>query len=288
MAELIAQATNHELCSVKSSQACSGGCIHRAEIVELDDGRRYFVKSSRDARNMFRTEAQGLSELAASGCMRVPDVVAQGTLSAGEDCLILEAINSGPRPHDFFETLGSCLARLHDTNRRDYCGWTTDNYLGSNLQRNTPNDSWLEFFAEQRLRAQLRMARNQGLGSPELFQLTERVISRLDQWIDDDGEHVSLLHGDLWSGNLLCDTQGQPVIFDPAVYYGHRETDLAMPLLFGGFSDAFVASYDEVLPLPSGWRQRVELYQLYHLLNHLNLFGSGYLDSCLEIVRKYG
>lgn len=146
----------------------------------------------------------------------------------------------------------------------------------------------MAFFAECRLSYQLRLARQGGLGSGELFRLADRTVQRLENLLGAQVPPPSLLHGDLWNGNLLVGAAGNAVVIDPAVYYGHREAELAMPLLFGGFPAEFFDAYSEAWPLASGWQDRVEIYKLYHLLNHLNLFGVGYLDSCLEIVRRFG
>lgn len=285
---LIGSATGSRGVEISATRACSGGCIHHADILELTDGRKFFVKSSPRAEDMFAQEAQGLAALAAANTLRVPAVVTVGSLEADSACLILEVIESGPASASFWSQFGGGFAELHRTATAASYGWSCDNYLGSSLQRNGPHEDWVEFFAEQRLRYQLRLARQRGAGSRELFKLTERLIERLDKLVGASPSLPSLLHGDLWSGNFLADERGSPVVFDPAVYYGHREADLAMPMLFGGFPAEFFEAYQQAWPLEAGWRQRVEIYQLYHLLNHLNLFGSGYLDSCLEIARRYG
>lgn len=289
LAELIATGLSTPIVAVVGSSSCSGGCIHRAEIVQLSDTRRYFVKSSPNAGEMLRLEAEGLNALAATATIRIPKVIAVGEINAQEHCLILEVIESQQKPatDEPLRLLGRQLALLHRNARSASYGWHEHNFLGSNRQSNTTSSSWTKFFAEQRLLPQLQMARNRGVGTRELFRLADRLIGRLDQLIPENDEHASLLHGDLWNGNFLIDDDGQPVIFDPAVYYGHREAELAMPLLFGGFPAEFFEAYQEVWPLAEGWPERVELYKLYHLLNHLNLFGSGYLESCVEIVRRF-
>lgn len=287
LVELIAEATNNRPVAVQHRQTCSGGCIHQAELMELVDGRRFFVKSSQHSAAMFELEAQGLAALAATNTLRIPQVIATGSLGGQEACLILEAIESGTQVNQFFEVFGRAFAAMHRADVAPLFGWSSDNYLGSSVQRNSQNEDWIEFFAECRLRSQLRTARHQGVGSHELFKLCERVIDRLEGYLGTPSDPPSLLHGDLWSGNWLPDENGHPVIFDPAIYYGRREADLAMPLLFGGFSASFFEAYQEAWPLEDGWQDRVELYKLVHLLNHLNLFGSGYLESCLEIVRRF-
>jgi protein-ribulosamine 3-kinase len=287
LAELIAEATGSAFSAVGEERACGGGCIHHAQRVRLEDGREFFVKSNRRAAGMFEQERAGLEALYRAGTLRVPMSVAQGKLSDNEDCLILEYISPRSPSTDFFARLGTQLAELHRSQTSCQFGWPQDNYLGSSLQRNPLTQDWAEFFAQHRLRHQLQLARRAGNGSQELFQLTERLCDRLERVLGTDGEPACLLHGDLWSGNFMSDEQGQPVVFDPAVYYGHREAEMAMPLLFGGFGSDFFSAYHEAWPLQAGWRDRVEIYKLYHLLNHLNLFGAGYLESCLEIVRRF-
>lgn len=284
---MLAAALDVSELKIRSSRSCPGGCIHHAHIVELDTGERYFVKSSPRAAVMFEQEASGLVALTQAAALRVPAVVTSGPLDEQHDCLVLEALESASPAGNFWEQFGHGLANLHRATTAANFGWSGDNFLGSNVQRNAPTGNWVEFFAEQRLGYQLRLARQNALGSRELFKLTERLISRLAGWLEHPDDPPSLLHGDLWSGNYLADEQGAPAIFDPAVYYGRREAELAMPLLFGGFPTAFFSAYDEAWPLEAGWRERVKIYQLYHLLNHLNLFGSGYLDSCLEIARRF-
>jgi protein-ribulosamine 3-kinase len=284
---LISNATGAPAATVSSSQVCSGGCIHHAEVVELSDGRRFFVKSNQSVGDMFAQEALALAALAQVAVIRVPRVIAVGMLDEVASALVLEEIQTGKPAPQFWENFGSQFAALHHQTRSSRAGWASDNYIGSNLQRNDSRDSWTEFYAECRLTYQLRLARNNSLGSNELFRLSQRLIDRLGDYLDASVEPMVLLHGDLWGGNYLVDRAGQPVLIDPASYYGHREADLAMPLLFGGFPAAFIDGYNAAWPLADNWRDRVEIYKLYHLINHLNLFGSGYLEGCLEIVRRY-
>lgn len=287
LAELIATATNTPPGKIVQKRSCSGGCIHHAERIVFRDGREFFIKRGTQAADNFAREAAGLLALRQVGAIRVPQVIATGEIGHNEACIVLEFIESDAPQEEFFARLGTQFACLHRQTGQVMCGWETDNYLGTNRQPNAWNQDWVEFFSEHRLRFQLRTARQRGIGSRELFKSGDRVCERLERLLASPPEPACLLHGDLWSGNFLCGTQGEPVIFDPAVYYGHREADLAMPLLFGGFSDKFFDAYADTWPLEDGWRDRVELYKLYHLLNHLNLFGSGYLESCLSILRRF-
>lgn len=283
----IAAETDSPQLAIVRRRSCSGGCIHYAEIVELADGRTYFVKTGHKAADMFAQEACGLHAIAASQTLRTPAVVGTACLDEQQACLVLEAIEPHPRAVDFWEVFGRNFASLHRRSTAADYGWSSDNYLGLSPQPNACASDWPTFFAERRLRLQLRLARNRSLGSHELFKLVERIASRADSLLRVEDCRPALLHGDLWSGNFLVGSDGQAVVIDPAVYYGHREADLAMPYLFGGFSEPFFAAYQEDWPLEPGWQERVELYKLYHLLNHLNLFGSGYLESCLEIARRF-
>jgi fructosamine-3-kinase len=287
LAHLISQATGAPWASVIKSHPCSGGCIHEARVVQLSDQRRFFIKSKKHARQMYAQEAIGLRALAGNHAVRTPQVIARGPLNPNRDCLVLEAILPAAPSPDFWESFGRGLARLHQSCRADQCGFKYANYLGANWQPNNWTEDWVAFFAEYRLTYQLRLACSNSLATAELTSQTQRLIDRLDSLIGNSREQPSLLHGDLWSGNYLVDEAGQPVLIDPAVYFGHREAELAMPLLFGGFAPRFFEAYNEFWPLEDGWQERVGIYQLYHLLNHLNLFGKGYLNSCLEIVRRF-
>lgn len=283
---LISKTVAGEPARVQRLRACSGGCIHQAEIAELADGRHYFVKSSPHAADMFEQEVLGLQQMATAGCLRVPQVIARGRLGS-DDCLILECIQSSQPASDFFCRLGSGLAAMHRQQQADRFGWFEDNFLGSSPQENRWASDWSEFFAKHRLGAQLRMAQQRHVGSTELFRLADRLLQRLPELLTGAESQPCLLHGDLWSGNFMPDERGLPTVFDPAAYYGDREAELAMPLLFGGFAPTFFEAYHEAWPLAAGWQDRVELYKLYHLLNHWNLFGDSYLGGCLEILRRY-
>jgi len=264
-----------------------GGCIHAAEIVELADGRRLFVKHNRDApSDMFEAESAGLAALAAPGVVRVPGGIQVGQ-GGGARFLAMEAIELGSAGPGFAARFGCALADLHRATIGDRFGFDHDNYIGSTPQPNGWMDDWVEFWRSRRLGFQLRLARRSGLTDAAFDQLGDRLLDRLEEWIDPSDEPACLLHGDLWGGNYLVDSDGEPVLIDPAVYHGHREADLAMTLLFGGFPPAFHDAYREAWPLPPGSEQRLEIYKLYHLLNHLNLFGGSYRSSCVDILRSF-
>jgi fructosamine-3-kinase len=200
--------------------------------------------------------------------------------------LVLEWIDLGSGKLAAAEALGRGLAQQHRASAREY-GLDHDNYIGATPQRNTPARSWIEFYRDRRLGAQRDWAQRHGYLTSERARRLERVMDRLNQWIDEDQVVPSLLHGDLWGGNYLIDAQGSPVLIDPAVYYGDREAEIAFTELFGGFGPRFYAAYNEAWPLDPGYAERRDLYNLYHLLNHLNLFGESYCGSVDAILRRY-
>ena len=262
----------------------SGGCIADGQKLQFRDGRALFLKSGRLPEGLFAAEAAGLEALhRAATILRIPAPIAVGSKS--EPYLLLEWIDSGRRGSAFAERLGEGLAEVHRSSADRY-GFESDNFIGSTPQPNDWCDSWLEFFGERRLRYQVDLALRCGRLDGGLGSAIERIIDRLPDLLPES-ERPSLIHGDLWGGNLMCDGEGNPALIDPAVYYGHREADLAMTRLFGGFPGRFYSSYQSAWPLDPGFDERVELYNLYHMLNHLNLFGGGYLGSVQSIVRHY-
>jgi fructosamine-3-kinase len=270
---------------VESASALSGGSINDAYAVSLADGRRVFVKENRGADpTMFPTEARGLDWLREAGAIRVPEVVALP--ATGEPpFIVLELIDPGRRAADFSERLGRQLAALHLA-EPDSFGLDHDNFIGRLPQSNQPAGCWSEFYARERIRPQLDMALQAGhLSSGDAADL-ERLMERLPELVGDD-EPPARLHGDLWGGNLHVTEDGQPCLIDPAVFGGHREMDLAMMQLFGGFDSGVFAAYDEAYPLQPEWRDRTALYQLYYLLVHVNLFGSGYVGQTRAAYRRY-
>jgi fructosamine-3-kinase len=271
---------------IRQVRSVGGGCIAEAWRATLQSGRRLFVKTHVNGADMFRKETSGLRELAKSGAFTIPEVV-----GCGEDFLILEEIRSAPRPADFMATFGRQFAQLHRFGGTAF-GFFENNYIGASVQKNTPAlsnpSAWPEFFYEYRLLFQYRLAERNGLADSQMGALMAKLETRIHHYLDGTDEAPALLHGDLWSGNYLVGSQGEPCLIDPAVYYGHREADLAMTRLFGGFDEAFYQSYHEAYPLMPQADERVELYQLYHLMNHLNLFGASYYPSCIRLLEKYG
>jgi fructosamine-3-kinase len=250
-----------------------GGCINESYRWE-SAGEPLFVKVAKaEQLTMFVAEAEGLQELARAEAVRVPQVLAVGTVDDSA-FLALEWIDLGGSVATASKPLGEQLARQHRASAAEF-GWHRDNTIGSTPQINTQVSTWPAFFREHRLRYQLDLAALSGYRG-RLQEQGAELLERLDEFFADHEPQPSLLHGDLWGGNFGVDTEGTPVIFDPAVYYGDREADLAMTRLFGGFSASFYSAYEAAWPLPPGAGERVTLYNLYHVLNHLNLFGSGY------------
>jgi protein-ribulosamine 3-kinase len=252
-----------------------GGCINLTR--RLRDGRRSFFVKLNEARRlgMFSAEAEGLGALARAGCLRVPEPVCHGTVG-NQAFLVLEYLELGRPGPDGPARAGRQLAALHRVTQPQF-GWHRDNTIGDTPQPNDPLDDWVAFWRGPRLGFQLELAARNGYRG-RLQSQGERLLAGLEGFLDH-APVPSLLHGDLWSGNLGYDQDGAPVIYDPAVYFGDREADLAMTELFGGFPEAFYAAYREAWPLDPGYRTRRTLYNLYHILNHLNLFGGGYLGQ---------
>lgn len=274
-----------------------GGCIADARIAVFSDGSAVFVKMLKGLTGMFECEASGLRALAAAGAIRVPQV-----LAVDRDALVLELIHEGSKAQGFFESFGRAFAHLHARSGPTF-GFPHDNFIGATPQKNRPlagswddltsgqrkpddGSAWPEFFLERRLWFQVRLAVGRG-GGDELERCLARSENRIAELLGEAVEPPSLLHGDLWGGNYMVDEQGEACLIDPAVYYGHREADLAMTRLFGGFAPAFYEAYENVSPLQPGHQQRLPIYQLYHLLNHFNLFGRAYYSQCLRILQRY-
>jgi fructosamine-3-kinase len=264
-----------------SVSAVSGGSIHRAW--HLDDGQRhYFVKvGAGGTAPMFAAEARGLQALSAAGAVRTPTVIARGSTET-QAFLVIEFLDLAPLDQKAGARLGTALALLHRTTG-DSFGWSRDNFIGATPQINTPHPSWPHFFGERRLRPQLQLARQNGMDKTWVAK-GDAIIERVGGLFIDYQPVPSLLHGDLWSGNAAQCGDGTAVIFDPACYHGDRETDIAMAELFGGFPTSFYAAYRAALPLDSGYEARKPLYNLYHILNHFNLFGSAYLGQAQRMI----
>lgn len=264
---------------IVDARVLSGGDINDAFAVRLATGATAFVKTNdRADPAMFPAEARGLAFLDEARALRIPRVLAVSSGCDGEPCfLVLEYLPPARRASGFDEHLGRGLAALHRA-RPPQFGLDHDNYIGRLPQKNEPTRSWHEFYGERRLLPQLRLAVDSGRATRKMKDGLERLVGRLPDLVGAP-EVPARLHGDLWGGNLHVDDRGEPCLIDPAVYGGHREVDLAMMRLFGGFSERCFAAYAEAWPLAFGHEERVLMYQLYPLLVHVNLFGGSYVES---------
>ena len=263
-------------------QPVGGGDISAAWLITTGAGPVFLKSGSAGAFDMLDAEADGLRALRQAAAVRVPRVLCCGR--AGADAfLALEWLSLERPAADTARELGRRLAAQH-RHRSARFGWHRDNTLGGTRQINTPDDDWIRFFRQHRLGFQLELARDNGYAG-ELQAEGTKLLQRIERLFDGYEPEPALLHGDLWGGNWAS-VDGEPVIFDPAVHYGDRESDLAMTRLFGGFGEAFYDAYEAAWPLGRGHRRRLPLYQLYHVLNHLNLFGGAYLGRAMALLRE--
>jgi fructosamine-3-kinase len=263
-----------------SQRAVGGGDISAAWRLETGSGPLFLKTGSSEFAEMFDAEAEGLEELRRAGAIRTPVVLACGC-AGNESFLALEWIEFDQGQRSTERTLGRQLAALHRHTSERF-GWHRDNTIGATPQHNRLSENWIDFFREQRLLFQIELAATNGYND-ELQAQGANLARNLGRLFEGYEPVPSLLHGDLWGGNWAA-CGGEPVLFDPAVYYGDRESDIAMTQLFGGFHADFHAAYAECWPLADGYQQRLPLYQLYHVLNHLNLFGRGYLGRSMELL----
>jgi fructosamine-3-kinase len=249
-----------------------GGSINQAYAVSDDGGRAYFVKLNDASRvAMFAAEALGLRQMADTHTIRVPRPVCWGT-EGNSSYLVMEWLDLGYGTHQSWYDMGQQLAAMHRVVSSQGFGWEQTNTIGATPQINTWTETWLDFFAQHRLGYQIQLAKRRGGHFPD----AERLLAVLPNLLADHHPQPSLVHGDLWSGNAAVTKLGEPVVLDPATYFGDREVDLAMTELFGSFPNDFYRAYNAAFPLEPGYQQRKTLYNLYHILNHFNLFGGGY------------
>jgi len=266
---------------IRSRQDVGGGCINSAYKV-ADADICYFIKTN-NARyaTMFEAEAEALREMSASASVRVPQPLCYGEFDS-QCYVVMEYLELGGSAD--MARFGRQLAAMHRVSAESF-GWRIDNTIGSTPQPNTPTHDWIEFWREQRLGFQLKTAAENGYGG-ELQRLGERLLADMPALFVNHQPQPSMLHGDLWGGNYGALRDGTPVIFDPAFYYGDREADLAMTSLFGGFGGQFYRSYNETWPLDDGYETRKTFYNVYHIINHLNLFGGGYHAQAISMLER--
>lgn len=273
--------------TVREALSVGGGCIANATRIRTDSGD-FFVKWSRDeAAAAFQAEAAGLAAMRNSGSsLIIPEpLLAESGTGDAAGVLLLNWIETGDKGSRFWERFGEGLAEMH-AHTAGHFGFDTDNFIGRLPQDNTWETSWTDFFRSRRIEPQVELARRRGRWHASWNGALEHLMDRLPELLPADPE-PSILHGDLWSGNFMVDAKGDPVLIDPASYHGHREADLAMTELFGGFERRFYEAYNGRWPLSPGYDERREIYNLYHLLNHLNHFGGGYAGSVSSILKKF-
>ena len=275
--------------SVTDRRAVHGGDANEAYRLFLSNGETLFLKAnSIEREDFFRAEAEGIAALRSAEAIRVPRIYAMGK-DEDYSFLLMEHIDSSRPVEGFWEKLGTDLAMMHKADTAAFVksgryGFDRDNYIGAGYQKNTGKDSFIEFFAECRLRPQFEMAEK--YFDCEMIRKSNRLLNTLDKYLVEP-DRPSILHGDLWSGNFMSDENGLPMLIDPAVYVGCYEADIAMTELFGGFDKRFYHSYFDFMGMIPGYADRRDLYNLYHLLNHLNLFGSSYLYAVIRIIDRY-
>ena len=274
--------------SITQTDRLSGGDINKAYGITLNTGHHVFMKAnSKQNVSFFKAEAAGLSAIEKTHAIETPKILCTGT-DNGEDVgysfLLLEFIKSAKPKKDYWETFARDLAAMHSADVDDKYGFFADNFIGATEQINTPKERWIDFFRENRLEYQFKKA-DSYFSASDRTKIT-KLLDSLEKFLVEPAS-PSLLHGDLWSGNVMCGADGKAMLIDPACYIGHAEADIAMTELFGGFPENFYSAYKEVRPLEPGYEERRDLYNLYHLLNHLNLFGPTYLTPVLSIIEEY-
>lgn len=291
IAQAITQATKKEF-AIANTASVAGGSINQAYKVSSNhgaDNTDYFVKLNQVAQEeMFVAEALGLKQIYSTQTISVPQVICWGKVRDYSFIVLqwlnlglnLESSNPRGRGDECWTEMGRQLAAMHRQGTDKDFGWERNNTIGSTPQVNNWMDKWADFFAHQRIGYQLKLAQRRGGNFPD----RDRVVNAIRDKLTSRLPEASLVHGDLWSGNAAIATDGSPVILDPAVYYGDRETDIAMTELFGGFPAAFYKGYNEAWQLDRGYQQRKDIYNLYHILNHFNLFGGGYGSQAKQII----
>jgi len=259
-----------------------GGSVNNNYKLITDNGI-FFLKTHHGPHNadFYKKEAEGLQTLNSIGKAKTPDVI---KVNSAEDCLLLSYIQPGIKDDYFWLDLGRTVAQLHK-NTSSHFGFESNNYIGTLVQPNDKKENWCDFFINQRIMPMVKQAKTNNL-------LSTNILNKFDQFYKNcstlfPNEEPALLHGDLWSGNFICSLSGEAYLIDPAVYYGHREVDLAMSKLFGGFNSMFYEGYEEVYKPQKGWESRTDLFNLYPLLVHLNLFGGSYILSIEATLKKY-
>jgi len=273
--------------SIDSSAAVGGGCIANASRLVTENGSYFLKYGDEDVARTFPGEAKGLKAMdAADSSITIPTVLEmEQPTDDRPGFLVMEWINAGREGRRFWSDFGTGLAEMHRHTGDGY-GFNADNFIGRLPQSNTWMTSWPTFFREERLEPQVKMARKDGKWDASWNRMLDALYRRLPNLLPEEPP-ASVLHGDLWKGNFMITAIGTPALIDPATYYGHREADLAMTELFGGFEQRFYDAYDEAWSLEDGYEERREIYNLYHLINHLNHFGAGYRNSVEKTLKQF-
>ena len=273
-----------ETVPVEEYRFVSGGCINNTVCLITEKGKLFIKWHESAPENMFEVEAMGLDLLKKAGHIKIPTVLGKGNAN-GKDYLIMEFIDSARPDKMYWENFGANLAHMHKKNTQNQYGLDHNNYIGRLPQSNEPKDDWIDFFIEKRLEVQVQLARYNGLVDAGFVKKFQKIYDKLPELLPVDPP--SLIHGDMWSGNVMTGADGQACLIDPAVYYGHREIELSFTQMFGGFDISFYNSYNEVYPLQPGFDQRVDIYNMYPYLVHVNLFGTSYLSGVTRVLNRY-
>ena len=280
IAAAISKATGTSF-TITDTRSVSGGCINQGYRV-IGNNNSYFVKLNQASQvQMFQAEALGLTQMYETSTITIPRQTCWG-VAGNSSYIVLEWLNLGRGNSNSWLKMGRQLAQMHRQGIADRFGWEIDNTIGSTPQINTWMDNWADFFAEQRIGYQLRLANRKG-GN---FSNPDKIIETVREKLANRQPIASIVHGDLWSGNADITVEGNPTTFDPATYYGDREVDIAMTELFGGFPPAFYQGYNQQWQLDSGYERRKSIYNLYHIINHFNLFGGGYGSQAKRIIQQ--
>jgi len=282
--ESILEASLGKSVQLKGTQFKSGGCINNALKLNTSEGDYFLKWQTGIPEDMFGKEAKGLELLQSANAMKVPKVIAFGK-QEGKHYLLMENIDSAPGKADYWDHFGRALAEMHSHNSNPKYGLDHDNYIGKLPQQNDYYDSWIDFFIEKRLEVQLKLAVKNQLVDSHFVNRYRKFYDVLPGLLPVD--QPALLHGDLWSGNVMVGEDGYVCLIDPAVYYGHREIELAFTQMFGGFGQDFYRSYQEAYPLEPGFEERVGIYNIYPHMVHVNLFGTSYLSGVESVLRRY-
>jgi len=281
IAQHLSLTLDKDLC-FKTSESLGGGCINQISKLTDQEGNHWLLKENHPQYlEMFVAEADGLNEINSSQSIRVPDVYCHGETQQSA-YLLMEYIPLSSGSAD--AKTGQQLAQMHQYQAEKF-GWHRENYIGTTPQSNQRHSSWIEFWKSQRLLPQLALAKNKGYPNTA-YEDGLKLADNLSMFFSSYQPVASLLHGDLWGGNQAHDESGNPIIFDPAVYYGDRESDIAMTELFGGFSAQFYSAYNDCYPLDKDYSTRKNLYNLYHVLNHYNLFGGSYASQAASMAKR--